>query len=454
MTPGGNAAPDLAWPADLKDSVRRLPEASQVWVALSGGLDSVFLLHLAARCLPEGRNMRAVHVNHQLQTNAQDTERFCQRLCNDLNVPLTVERVTVARRGVEGDRTGGIEESARQARYAVFERVLGPGHLLLMAHHGDDQAETVLFRLLRGSGVRGLAGMPVSRGLGAGVLHRPLLVFSRQQIQSWALQAGLQWVEDPSNRHEVHDRNFLRHSVIPRLKSRWPSLIKRMSRSAQACREQQELADALAQIHYASVAGGEGRLRVAQMAGLSPVEQKNLLHWWITRAGYRFPAVADWGPVLKDLLESGPDREPELRGEGFALRRFHGWIYLVPASEGGEAPGPDRALLPSKPVTIGPWRLSVCPVANPAGSAPPIRISTRQGGERIRPRPDGPSKPLKKWLQEERVPPWERARIPLVFEDDGGQAELVAVGDLWLSDKYCGEAPATGWRIVVERECD
>ncbi|MGM0769497.1 MAG: tRNA lysidine(34) synthetase TilS [Pseudomonadota bacterium] len=452
MTPGGKSVPDFSWPAEVRESVRRLPDASQVWVALSGGLDSVLLLHVVARYCSHHRIVQAVHVNHQLQPNAAETEQFCRDLCAGLGVPLTVERVSVPVNSRSGSTTGGIEEAARHARYDVFERILQCEELLLMAHHGDDQAETVLFRMLRGSGVGGLAGMPSTRALGRGRLHRPLLAFSRDQIHAWARQARLTWVEDPSNSDQTYDRNYLRHSVMPLLKSRWPSLVKRLGHSARACGEQEELAASLAQIHYASVAGGEGRLRVAQMLGLSHVEQKNLLHWWITRRGYRFPTVANWGQALNDLLRAAPDREPEFRGDGYTLRRFHGWIYLVPDQPVIElTPQP---LSPGRPITIGPWRLMLQSTTTPERPPPPIRISTRLGGERIRPRPDGPSRPLKKWLQEQRVPPWERPCIPLVFEQAEGQVELVAVGDLWLSEKYAGEAPAAGWRIVVERECD
>lgn len=452
MTPGGNSAPDYSWPAELVDSVRHLPDASRVWVALSGGLDSVLLLHLMSRFWKGQRTVLAIHVNHQLQPNAGEAERFCRQLCAGLGVPLTVERVSVPVNSGADSVTGGIEEAARHARYNVFERIVQPAELLLMAHHGDDQAETVLFRLLRGSGVGGLAGMPSARTIGQGRLHRPLLVFSREQLYGWALQAGLRWVEDPSNHDQTYDRNFLRHSVMPLLKARWPSLIKRLGHSARACGEQEELAASLAQIHYASVAGGEGRLRVAQMLGLSHVEQKNLLHWWITRGGYRFPTVANWRQAINDLLLAAPDREPEFRGNGYALRRFHGWIYLVPDQPAVEIV--PQTLLPESPLVFGPWRLSLKSALTPECPPPPIRISTRQGGERIRPRPGGPSKPLKKWLQEQRVAPWERSAIPLVSEGLEEQGELVAVGDLWVSDKYCGEAPAAGWRIVVERECD
>ncbi|MCG2581649.1 MAG: tRNA lysidine(34) synthetase TilS [Marinobacter sp.] len=327
MTPGGKAAPKFFWPAELCASVRRLPDTPCVWVALSGGLDSVLLLHAVSRCLGNDRTIAAIHVNHQLQANAGETEQFCRKLCESLRVPLTVERVTVPTKATDESTTGGIEEAARNARYDIFERTLEPGHILLMAHHGDDQAETVLFRLLRGSGVAGLAGMPSSRVLGMGELHRPFLAFSRQQIRDWAQQAGLVWVEDPSNTDQKFDRNFLRHSVMPLLKSRWPSLIKRLRHSAGACRDQEELAAALARIHYASVAGGEDRLRVAQMLSLSLAEQKNLLHWWIIWSGYRYPAVADWRQVLDELLRCAADREPEFRGGGILPAPFP-WLAL------------------------------------------------------------------------------------------------------------------------------
>ncbi|MGM0572056.1 MAG: tRNA lysidine(34) synthetase TilS, partial [Pseudomonadota bacterium] len=234
MTRAGNSGSGSDWPEALCAPVRNLPPHSRIRIALSGGMDSVLLLHVAASLYAGTDRLSAVHVNHQLQPNADQTERFCQQVCGELGVPLDIRRVVVRSRQGAGKDTGGIEEAARHARYQVFEDILVPDELLLMAHHGDDQAETVLFRLLRGTGVAGLGGMPGSRPLGEGLLYRPLLAFSRGELQAWATEKGIDWVEDPSNTDERFDRNFLRQTIMPLLKARWPSLISRIGHSARS----------------------------------------------------------------------------------------------------------------------------------------------------------------------------------------------------------------------------
>ncbi|MFN2361831.1 MAG: tRNA lysidine(34) synthetase TilS [Marinobacter sp.] len=451
MTRAGNPGSGSGWPEALCAPVRNLPSHSRLRIALSGGMDSVLLLHVAAGLFAGTGRLSAVHVNHQLQPNAGQTERLCQQVCGALGVPLDIRRVDV--RGGEsarGNSGGGIEEAARNARYQVFQEIIMPDELLLMAHHGDDQAETVLFRLLRGTGVTGLAGMPRSRPLGKGLLYRPLLEFSRDELQAWAVENGVDWMDDPSNTDQRFDRNFLRLSIMPLLKARWPSLISRIRHSAGSCRESDELAAKLAELRFQQCANDQGALNTGSLVNLAVAEQKNLLRWWIRHYHREPPAMADWSQVLNDLLTAPSDREPEIRGNGFAVRRYQGYLYLVP----DRAPLPlgRLHLVPGQALVWGEWRVTLTTTGERKTPAPDIRISTRAGGERIRPTPDGPSKSLKNWLQEKNIPPWERARLPLLLEVKGSTEKVVGAGDLWLSGKYCGEVPASGWRIVVERE--
>ncbi|QBM16615.1 tRNA(Ile)-lysidine synthase [Marinobacter sp. JH2] len=445
MKAGGNPARHVDWPKDLLRPINTLPEHSRLWVAFSGGLDSALLLHVVASCHCD---VTAIHINHQLQTNHRQTEQFCRDVCERLGVPIVVEPVDVA---VSVTGAGGLEEAARNARYQVFERRLGDGDLILMAHHGDDQAETVLFRLLRGSGVRGLAGMPASRTLGRGDLYRPWLAVGRDRLQDVAGSAGLRWVEDPSNISQAYDRNFLRHAIIPDLKKRWPSLLKRMGHSAGACRESAELNQRLAELHWQSCSYN-GRLILAELRELSALEQRNLVRWWLQLRRFKVPANASLDQGLADLLSAAEDRAPEIRGVGFSLRRYRDYLYLVPDVMVPERP---ISLSPNKVSVWGGWELSLIPDSPAITSKnppPPIRVSTRQGGERVRFHPEGPSRALKTWLQEQGVPSWERALLPLVFRQRSEGDELVAVGDLWCSDQYSGSAPASGWRLIVARD--
>jgi tRNA(Ile)-lysidine synthase len=451
MTPAGNTGPDLHWPEALLSSVSQLPTHSRLYLALSGGLDSVLLLHCAARVFPG--TLSAIHVNHQLQPNAGDTERFCRDLCRALEVSFQAIHADV-QASCSGDaaRTGGLEASARSARYRAFEACLGPGDLLLMAHHADDQAETVLFRLIRGTGVAGLAGMPVSRTVGKGALYRPFLNFSRHELQAFARKLGIDWVEDPSNQDQRFDRNFLRHSIIPALRQRWPYLNRRLAASARACRENDELAHSLARIHFDRCRTRDDGLDLTALAGLSAVEQKNLIRWWVSQQRYLPPDMANWPGLLSDFLESGEDRQPEYRGANYLLRRHQNTLYIVPDT--GFSPDAPVTLSANRETVWGNWRVYLRNISGSPDGSPTFYVHAREGGERIRIRPGGPSRLLKKWFQEQGVPAWERGRIPLVTRSEDDHSELVAVGDLWVSDSYHREAPASGWRLILERDSD
>ena len=453
MTPAGNdKEPEGGWPEPLLGSVSQLPVHNHLYIALSGGLDSVLLLHTVARIFRDEARPTAIHINHQIQPNASEVEHFCQDLCQILAVPCRTVRVNVpAANHQAGITTGGLEESARNARYQAFESVLGEDDLLLMAHHADDQVETVLFRLVRGSGVAGLGGIPVCRALGQGKLWRPFLSFSRAQLQAWARQTGICWMEDPSNRNQIFDRNFLRHSVIPVLRTRWPNLERRLGSTAQACREQDELAEHLASIQFSRCRGAEGGILLAALAELTAPEQKNLIRWWLQQHKLSPPQTRDWPGLLSEFINAGADRQPEYRGPGYHLRRHRGTLRLVLDNVQGKQ---TLNLEPGLTQRWGNWWIRLESTAPKQALSPELRIRARKGGERLRVRPDGPSKPLKKWLQEQNVPAWERTELPLVMEQNESGSRVVAVGDLWVAEPYCGETPGSGWRLILERDCD
>jgi len=460
MTAGASPSAPV-WPSPLRELARQLPPHDRLCIAFSGGLDSSLLLHLFAAITPASTALSALHINHQLQSNAAEVAAFCRDVCARLSVPLHVIPVTVP---VKAEGVGGLEQAARTARYGVFEQQLRVGELLLLAHHGDDQLETVLFRLFRGTGVAGLAGMPFTRALGAGALARPLLEFSRAQLEAWAENAELPWIEDPSNCDQRFDRNYLRNRVIPPLKIRWPSFIRRVEASARGCADSHALNQKLAQLQWHACDGVYQHSRPHSLdqrafAELSPPEQGNLLRWWCQSCGLPAPVSADWQRTLAGLMDAAADREPELLGQGYSVRRFQHRLHLVAAQHA--LPEGSQPLLPQQTLRWGEWTLALVwqgedpNQGDDRQAGPPlIRVSTRQGGERIRFYPDGPAKIVKKWLQEQAVPPWERARLPLVFAGCGDAEELIAVGSLWCAEKYSAGPPSSGWRLTVRRDCD
>ncbi|WP_177332299.1 tRNA lysidine(34) synthetase TilS [Pseudomonas sp. BMS12] len=422
---------------------QKLLAALQSWrdapawrVALSGGLDSCVLLHLLA-CLGRREGLpplSAIHVHHGLQTVADTWPAHCQTLCDGLGVPLSVDYVQV-------DTGSSLERAAREARYAAFARNLGEGELLLTGQHRDDQAETLLFRLLRGAGVRGLAGMPAQRRLGRGWLARPLLQVSRGELEDYAHEHGLVWVEDPSNADTSLARNFLRHSVLPLLAQRWPQVAANIARTASHLREAEELLAELAEqdLAMARVPGefdwlGLPSLAMAPLKELSEARQRNALRHWLAPLGV-LPDSEHWAGWC-DLRDAVVDSTPVWRLAGGELRRADGRLWWLAGDWlcKPQAPGNNAAFTSSLSLP-GNGRLQLLG-AVPEGA---LELRYRQGGE-VMLLPGRGHRDLKRLLNERGVPAFVRERLPLLYRGE----ELLAVANLPGLD-----GPSSGeWRLT------
>ncbi|SPO68266.1 tRNA lysidine(34) synthetase TilS [Pseudomonas sp. JV241A] len=391
-------------------------------IALSGGLDSTVLLHLLAtlsrqQTLPP---LRAIHIHHGLQAAADAWPDHCQRLCDDLGVELQVIRVQVAPRA-------SIEQGARDARYAAFSTALCPGEILLTGQHREDQAETLLFRLLRGAGLRGLSAMPERRPLGQGMLVRPLLGVSRNELQCYAQEQHLTWIEDPSNHDTQFSRNYLRHQVFPALLQRWPQAAQNLARSAQHLSEAQSLLDELALEDLAQAAIpapfdwlGLDSLDLGVLRQLSPARQRNALQYWLAPRT-RLPDSRHWAgwDALRDAASDGRPLWCLTDGELHRANARIWWLegdWLNPA--GGQAAWPN----PGKPLSLshnGSVSLS--------GTLPqgPLHIAYRQGGETLAINGRG-QRDLKRLLNESQLPSFVRSRLPLLYCGE----QLLAVANL------------------------
>ena len=425
----------------LIHTLRGLPAAQRYWVGLSGGLDSsVLLTALAERHEALPGSLHAVHVNHGLNPRAGEWQRHCEALCKRLGVSLESRSVKLAPQPGES-----LEAVARDARYAVFHSLVGPTDLLLLAHHQDDQAETFLLQALRGAGPRGLAAMPAAAELDGLHVARPLLDCSRTELEAWAREQKIAWVEDPSNTDRGFDRNYLRHEVLPRLKARWPAATETLSRSARLSAEADELLKDLAE-QDATRYRAEATLPLRALRELAPPRARNLLRHWLQSRDLPLPPAHKLDEILRQA-EARADRNPCIDWEGAEVRRYRERLYaqrpLVTAPpefrlRAGEthALGAGLGVLCLLPAAGEGLKAALC---GPAG----LSVTFRQGGESCRPQGRGHERPLKKWLQELHVVPWLRDRLPLLQ----GEAGLLAVAGLFVCAPHGAEPGEPGLRI-------
>jgi tRNA(Ile)-lysidine synthase len=400
----------------LRDALQPWRSASGWCVALSGGLDSTVLLHLLAslaqrEALPP---LSAIHIHHGLQAAADAWPAHCRELCAALSVPLQVEYVQVT-------PGASLERAARDARYAAFSARLGADELLLTAQHRDDQAETLLFRLLRGAGVQGLSAMPVSRALGAGRLVRPLLSCSRDELMAYAHEHKLTWVEDPSNTDERFSRNYLRRQVLPALLSRWPQASVNMARSAAHLSEAAQLLDELAQqdIVAAQVPAEFIWLSLPSLA-LPALRQRNALRYWL-RPLTAMPDSEHWAG-WQALRDAALDAAPVWMLAAGELRRSDERLWWV-AGDWLVSPAPLSTVVQGNQQVALPANGSVRIVGQlPAGN---WQLGYRQGGDRFL-LPGRGHRDLKRLFNELRVPAFVRDRLPLLRLDN----QVVAIANL------------------------
>jgi tRNA(Ile)-lysidine synthase len=394
---------------------------SRLTVGLSGGIDSVVLLDCLQTVSRELRfHLAALHVDHGLSPHAARWAAFCQKLCEARRIPFESVAVRVGR----GE---GPEAAARKARYAVFARQ--PSDYVVLAHHRDDQVETLLLQLLRGAGVKGLAGMPLVRKAevssrvtrhSSPAILRPLLDATRAEILEYAKRRKLKWTEDESNRDDRFRRNFLRHEVLPVIEQRFPAYRATLARSVGHLAETAALLDELAeadargQLH-------EGALEVDVLRRLPESRARNLLRWFLADHGVAMPAADRLAEAMRQILGARRDARIAIELEGVELKRFADRVFVVRAPRGlvpyqVRWQGEDRLDLPGGGV-LELTRSTGAGVSLARLAKGVVTIRSRRGGERLKPDCRRPGRSLKNLLQEARVAPWLRERLPLVFHD-------------------------------------
>lgn len=405
---------------------RHVPPHARGALALSGGLDSVVLLHaLVALRDQHPLELRAVHVHHGLSPHADDWADFCGRLCAAHAVELTVHRVRIAR-----DDPAGIEAAARRERQRVFAAL--DADFLLTAHHQDDQAETLLLQLLRGAGPKGLAAMAEMQAPSGwrAALLRPLLSVARADLLRAAQERGLAWVDDESNQDVRYRRNALRHEAMPLLARHFPGAGRTLARAAALQADAADLLDELARLDAREAIAGD-RLDCAALARLSIPRARNLLRHFIERHDQAMPSLRRLDEVLRQLRDAHGDARVRVSLGPMACWRYRGGAYLVPAGppQAGAVDwhGETTIRVPAAGVSVRMDGVTGTGLSRAALAAGKVTFGVRAGGERLRLHAGGPRRSLKNLMQEHAIPPWQRERLPLMW-CDGRLAWAAGIG--------------------------
>ena len=401
-------------------------ENIQRWIiAHSGGADSQVLLALAARFFPSDK-LLVLHVNHHLQSDADNWAEFSMEQARKLGVRGIV---------VDAFPENSSELAARDARYSAFESIVGAEDCLLLGHHADDQVETLLFRWLRGTGLQGASGMPQQRPMGKGVLFRPLLDFSRKQIESIAQQLQLAYVNDASNQNCHYDRNYLRHKIVPVLAKRWPNFQLRWQKNAEQLSAASELLNEYLDSDLKCCEVNERVLDLSSLQSFAEKKQFALLRRWVlVRTGTSLNQEQLCG-LVKDVVLAQEDAQPEYLLKGSVIRRYQHKLYLC-ADEQVLGARNAYTITGLGEFELGDGVLKISSMASGYSlkQLDGLEIRRRQGGEKLRPAGRNVTKTVKQLLQDAGVPPWLRQHWPLVFYGE----KLVAVPGICVSE---------GWQV-------
>lgn len=413
------------------------------WIAYSGGLDSHVLLSLCHQLRTEiNFDFRAIHINHHISPHADSWGLHCQKICDQYQIELFQSDVQLNLK--PGD---SLEETARDKRYAIFTEYMQQDDILLTAHHQDDQAETVLLQLLRGAGPKGLSAMPRLKKFGRGYLARPLLGFSRNELEIYARENNLTWIEDESNQDVTLSRNFIRHEIMPRLITAWPSASASIARSAAHCAENQDLLEEYLQDDYRAATGSdENTLSVAKLLQMKPEKQKLILRRFIYQNNFSLPNSRKIESILQDVLHSAWDKSPCVKWDDAMLRRHKDDIHLLSAEVEPDLATVEWEIEKPLELTHGVLKTRLISGAGLRADIKQVAVGFRQGGEMVEVKGRG-RQSLKNLFQEWGVLPWERSSLPLVFV---GQ-QLIAIAGYFLHADFVAGEGEEGREIIFER---
>jgi len=418
-------------------------------LAFSGGVDSIVLLDLLTNLVKESDQLRVIHINHNLNEYSDDWAQFSSEVCVKYDLPLINASVKPKRQGK------GLEADARALRYQSFREIIQDNEYLLTGHHQDDQMETLLYRIFRGTGIDGLRAIRRKTKFGKGFLYRPMLNVSRDKIEEYARLKNLKWICDSSNNDSSYDRNYLRKDIIPLIKKRWPSVEKKVSRLAVIAEQNQSLLNELA-IEDIGKIKNYSHLDVETLSGKSYPRIINIFRFMINKNNMGVPSMQVLNEGIKTLMHSKSE-SPSMTWNDYSIRRYKHRLYFLNSSLNSPNNllaeiswdikktinlGENLGSIQARFLTGDGISLNKCPKS--------LAIKYRKGGEEIKPSGHKITKSLKNLFQENNVLPWVRDKIPLIYVDQ----ELISVGDLWFNQDFKANNNEDGFLVTWDKKMD
>lgn len=418
------------------------PQTSIV-LAFSGGVDSRLLLELLSRYQRVNSvACHAVYVHHGLSANADDWAEKCVLWAKQAGISCSIERVHLDIHSGES-----IELLAREARYHALAKHVQDGDLLLTGQHADDQVETFLLALKRGSGPKGLSSMAECMPFAGGMLVRPILSIRREQIESAAHHLGLEWVEDESNQDTRYDRNFLRHRILPELSERWPNIHQAVQRSASLCAQQEALLDELLGAAFERTLHPDLSLSIDILTSCSDLARARIIRMWLAKLNVNMPSQTQLSLIWNEVALAQQDANPKLKLKQGEVRRFQHRLYWVTETADVSAWQSPLQLNVALRLPERLGELTLTTTSTQANIALPpyperLRVTFDPAGLTAHPTTRNHSRKLKKLFQEYHVPSWFRRKMPILMYQD----QVVAVADLFVDQAFGGQDCELVWR--------
>ncbi len=405
----------------------------QLYIGFSGGLDSTVLLHNLSLYPQLIHKITAIYINHNLNINSHLWQQHCEHICEAWKIKYCNKDIFLSNQS-------NIEENAREARYQEFLNFLQQNNTcLLTAHHRDDQMETVLLNLLRGTGIMGLCGMPITKKFGAGKLHRPLLEVTRQHLLEYAQSHNLHWINDDSNSDIKFSRNFIRLKIIPLLLTKWPNIQQQIIRTSQHCQQAQNNLYDLAKLDYHQVLIAKKILSINKLQTINYDRIANILRFWLKKNQILMPSSLILQRIINELILTKSDRAMQISWQHIMIKSYQDNLYLIT----NDAKATYKTLHWSEfPKKLLIKKLGMLTAESTVDDGIQINLSDqleirfRQGGEQFV--WHGQTKSLKKLLQTWHIPPWKRDQIPLLYINNYLACVInYAISDLFYGSEKC-----------------